>query len=458
MYSKSDDTICAVSSPAGEGGIAITRMSGPAAHSILLRIFRPINVTDSFDSRHLYLGFIFDEETGSDVDEVYAVFIGKPHTYTREDMVEVYSHAGIAAQKRILGLMVKKGARIADPGEFTKRAYLSGRIDLAQAESVLDIIRSESDEELRYALMHSKGMLSEKINGIKEGIKGLMAEVEAAIDFPEEDLDIREEPWRSRIELLHQDVLSLVSSYSDGRAVRDGVEVVIAGRTNVGKSSLLNALLLRERAIVTPIPGTTRDLIEDTIHIKGIKFRVTDTAGLRSPSDAVEKMGIERVRQKIPEADIVLWVLDSSETYTDEDEQAYEMIREKKVIAVLNKMDLPGQMKSGQVTSKDIPIITVSALRRSGIDALKERLYEVFGGTGYRRDGQVLLTSLRHRDALERAGKAMERAAGTIDGCVPIEFLAFELRDCLACLGEITGETCTEEILAEIFGRFCVGK
>ncbi len=452
-----DDTICAISSPLGEGGIAVIRMSGPAAHTILAAVFRPSKHVDALTPRHLYLGYVFDAATGIDVDEVFAVRLEQPHTYTREKMAEIYSHGGLAAQKRILALLVRKGARIAEPGEFTRRAYLNGRIDLAQAESVLDIIKSESDEELRYALVNAKGKLSEKINRIKEEVKGLITEVEAYIDFPEEELEIPGETWLSRIDGLKREASALIASYSEGRAIKDGLELVIVGRTNVGKSSLLNALLVKEKAIVTPVPGTTRDLVEDTFHVKGIKFRVTDTAGLRTPRDPVEKEGIERVRKKIPEADIILWVLDGSSDYSSEDEKVYEAVKDRKVIVVVNKTDLPAKLETGLIESKGLPWIGVSALKGDGLDSLKEDLYHSFYSAGHKGPG-LLLTNARHMEALKKAEEALERAETSVKGHEPIEFCAFDLRDALSRLGEITGETCPEEILAEIFSRFCIGK
>ncbi|OPY69472.1 MAG: tRNA modification GTPase MnmE [Syntrophorhabdaceae bacterium PtaU1.Bin034] len=451
------DTICAVSSPIGEGGIGIIRMSGPAAHSILKKIFRPRKPVRSFVSHRLYLGFVFDPQTNLDVDEVFAVLLKKPRTYTRESMSEVYAHGGLAAQNQILMLMVRNGARIAEPGEFTQRAFLNGRIDLAQAESILDVIKSETDNELRHAVANMKGMLSEKIEAIRQEIRGLIVEVEAGIDFPEEELDIQSEGWISRLTKVRTDLNQLISSYYEGRAIRDGLEVLIVGRTNVGKSSLLNALLLKEKAIVTSIPGTTRDLVEDTIHIKGIKFRITDTAGLRRSDDPIEKEGIDRVRKRIPEADVILWVLDASEPYRQDDEETYEAIRDKRTIAVFNKTDLPERLDRETVISRGVEGVEVSALTGSGLENLKNSLHEVFLEAGSRNSG-ALVTNARHKDALARTGQAIGRAENCSKSGEPVEFLAFELRDALSCLGEITGETCTEEILSDIFSRFCIGK
>lgn len=451
------DTICAVSSPIGAGGIGIIRMSGPAAHSILKKVFRPRKSVRTLVSHRLYLGFVFDPETMRDLDEVFAVSMAEPHTYTREKMAEIYSHGSLAAQRLILALLMKNGARLAEPGEFTKRAFLNGRIDLAQAESVLHLIESESEDELRYALMHVKGLLSEAINAAKEQIRGLLAEVEGEIDFPEEELEVRAEEWASRLGAVRGDLARLISSYYEGRAIRQGLEVLIVGRTNVGKSSLLNALALTERAIVTPLPGTTRDLVEDTILVRGVKFRLIDTAGLRRPKDPIEQEGIARVRNKIPLADVVLWVIDASEPYTDEDEEVYRAIKGKETIAVLNKADLPEALGEERLASKGLMRVSVSALTGSGIEALKEGLYRVFAATGHAGSG-LLVTNVRHRDALARTAEALERAEHCTVTGEPIEFLAFELRDSLARLGEITGETCTEELLSEIFSRFCIGK
>jgi tRNA modification GTPase len=431
-------------------------MSGPAAHSILRKVFRSRKKVRALVSHRLYLGFVFNPETMRDVDEVLVVSMGKPRTYTREQMAEIYSHGSLAAQRLILALLLKNGARLAEPGEFTKRAFLNGRIDLAQAESVLHVIESESEDELRHALMHVKGLLSEAINAAKKQITRLLAEVEAQIDFPEEEIELRAEEWASRLRAVRGELARLISSYYEGRAIRQGLEVLIVGRTNVGKSSLLNALAVRERAIVTPLPGTTRDLVEDTILVKGVKFRIIDTAGLRKPKDPIEEEGIARVRKRIPLADMVLWVIDASEPYTAEDEEVYQTIKGKETIAVLNKADLPGRLGE-EVASKSLMRVSVSALTGSGIEALKEGLYRVFTATGH-AGSSLLVTSVRHRDVLEKTAEALERAAhcSITDG--PIEFLAFELRDSLARLGEITGETCTDELLNDIFSRFCIGK
>jgi tRNA modification GTPase len=451
------DTICVISSPLGEGGIGILRISGPQVRRVLKAIFRPRKHGSRIESHRLTLGYIIDPRTGAEVDEVFAVFMKRPRTYTREDMAEVYSHGGLAPQRRILTLMIESGARIAEPGEFTKRAFLNGRIDLVQAESVLDIVQSESEEELRYALQQLKGILSDTIEGMRDNLKKALAEVEAQIDFPEEEIDISAFETITHLERARNDLSPLISSYSEGRAVKYGVEVLIVGRTNVGKSSLLNRLLMEERAIVTPLPGTTRDMIEDTIHVRGLKLRIVDTAGLRRPKNVIEEKGIERVRARIPNADIILWVLDSSQRYSSEDEEVFRAIEGKNVIGVVNKIDLPRKLSPGSVQAKGFALVETSALTGGGIEQLKDALYERFAAQGHDK-GSLLVTNIRHRDALAKALTAVERATTCLTTQEPLEFAALEIREALDHLGQIMGECCTEDILNDIFSRFCIGK
>ena len=456
-----DDTICAISSAAGTGGIGVLRMSGPAAHRVLKAIFRPRKRVRSFVGRRLYLGWVFDPDSNADIDEIYAVFMEPPRTYTREQMAEVYSHGGPAVMKAILALMTGRGARLAEPGEFTRRAFLNGRIDLAQAESVLDIIESESESERACALAQVKGLLSAHINAVRREVLTLLGEVEAEIDFPDEDLDLPPAEGRvARIDAARAGIGRLIASYEEGRVLTQGAQALIVGRTNVGKSSLLNALSERDRAIVTPIPGTTRDLVEDVIHVKGVKFTLIDTAGLRTPGDAIEREGIERVKKRIPEADVILWVLDRSQAYTAEDEEVRLAVQGRKVIAVLNKADLPPAVVGccGPVAATTALRVEASALTGSGIDGLKEMLYAEAAASFGNRGSQPLVTNARHRNALASAEAALSRGRGFAESHGGIAFLAFELRDAHRYLGEITGETCAPDVLDEIFGKFCIGK
>jgi len=451
------DTICAISTPPGEGGVGITRMSGPVAHSILKTIFVPKKKQEEFLPRTLYLGHIVNPEHNKIIDEVFAVFMKAPDTYTKEDVAEVYSHGGYATQKNIITLMMEHGARLADPGEFTKRAFLNGRIDLLQAESVLDIIQSETDEELHNAIEHLSGSLSGKIAGIKETIKRVLTEIEALIDFPEEEIDVDEKEIFSTLKQTRQDIKKLLNSYYEGKAVKQGFEVLILGKPNVGKSSFLNAILLKERAIVTPIPGTTRDLIEDTIHIKGVKIKVVDTAGLRTPLDVAEEAGIEKVKQKIPGADLIIWVLDSSGQYTGEDEKIYKSIITKRKIVVLNKIDLPGVIDTIVLQSKCLKWLEISALKDIGLEQVKNEIHGKLMEKGMKGSG-VFITNERHRNALKKTLEGLEGAISVIKTNGPLEITAFELHQSLFHLGEITGETCPDDILHDIFHRFCIGK
>jgi len=451
------DTICAISTPPGEGGIGIIRISGPEAHTLLQKIFSPATKRAAYQPRTLYLGNIIERDGKRKIDEVFTVLLKAPKTYTREDMAEIYSHGGFATQQSILSLLIKYGARLAEPGEFTKRAFLNGRIDLLQAEAVLDIIQSETNEELQCALEHLEGKLSLKINEIKENVRKVLGETEALIDFPDEDIDVDTEHNVAMLRGAYKRIEKLIKSSFEGKAIHHGLEALIVGRTNVGKSSLLNALLLKEKAIVTPLPGTTRDLIEDIVHINGIKVRIVDTAGLRIPKNVVEQEGIERVLHRIPMADLIIWVLDCSAAYTSEDEDMYTAINGLNILVALNKIDLPQKLDKSKILSRGLEYIGVSALNDTGLEELKEGIYRKLMGKRGKRSG-LLVTNIRHKELLQKSYDALGRAITCQKQEEPLEFTAFELREALFHLGEITGETCPEEILHDIFSRFCIGK
>ncbi len=452
-----DDTICAISTPPGEAGIGIVRISGQESYPILKRIFRPKSKTEVLLSHRFYLGKIVDPKTEKEVDEVLAVYMKAPKTYTREDVVEIHSHGGYFVQQKILSLVLEQGARLAEPGEFTKRAFLNGRIDLLQAESVLAIIESESESELECALAQLDGKVSRRIGRIKENIKTALALVEAQIDFPDEDVNVNLEEIFHSLRKAHRDVLYLLESYSSGRIIREGYLVLLVGRTNVGKSSLLNEMVLKEKAIVTPYPGTTRDLIEEVIKINGMKFKIVDTAGFRDPKDPVEKEGIERVKRKIPEADLILWVIDGSSGIVDEDLKIYEEIKGFDLLAVINKIDLDQKVDMDFFSKNGTPFVKTSALTGLGIEDLKEAMYRRLIRKSPKR-GRIVITSARHRDVLSRTRDCLERANSGLEKGIPDELIAFELREALNSVCEITGEVYSDEILAEIFSRFCIGK
>lgn len=451
------DTICAISTPPGEGGIGIIRVSGQQAHPILRKIFVPGKNRRGFATHRLYLGHVVNPETNDVIDEVFAVFMRAPHTYTREDVGEIHSHGGYATQRNILSLMMKCGARLAEPGEFTKRAFLNGRIDLLQAESVLDVIQSETEEELACAVQQLQGTLSKKISAIKKRITGALTEIEALIDFPEDEIEVNAHALLSALRKTKSEIARLIDSYYVGKAIKEGLEVLITGRTNVGKSSLLNALLLKEKAIVTPLPGTTRDLIEDVIHIHGVKIRIIDSAGIRKPKDIAEKKGVERTKQKMSEADLVVWILNGAEPYSMEDAEIYRTIGNKGKIVVVNKIDLPQMLERNALVSRGLEWMGISALKDIGLDALKDRIHSSLIGKRA-KSSKMFITNLRHRDALTDTKAAIDKALECCASNEPREFLAFELREALYHLGKITGDTCPEEILHEIFKRFCIGK
>lgn len=453
-----DDTICAISTALGEAGIGIIRASGPDSHSIIKRVFLPSKGVKEYEHRRLYLGYIINSKDKRPVDEVLVTLMMAPNTYTREDMAEVYSHGGYAAQKVILDIILNEGARLAEPGEFTKRAFLNGRIDLLQAESVLDIIRSETKEELESALVHLKGTLSERIKGIKDSIKDCLVSIEAAIDFPEEEIEIDEGMVVRHLKDARRSINALIDTYYEGRAIKEGLEVLIVGRPNVGKSSLLNALLLKERAIVTPIPGTTRDIIEDTIYIKGIKLKLQDTAGLRRPKDPIEEVGIERVQRKIPLADLIIWVIDGSDRYQEEDEEIFKKTEGRRRLVVINKIDLKQRLDRDILRMKRVEYFEVSALKGMGMDNLREGLYKVLMDKGTTDKRGPLISNARHLDILRRSMKSIDRALLSIKRGESIEFSAFDLNEALSLLGGLTGETYTDDILETIFERFCIGK
>ena len=451
------DTICAISTPTGEGGIGIIRISGKNAHPIVREIFKGRNKHRRFVPRKLYLGYIINLRDDKELDEVFVVFMRAPYTYTCEDISEIYSHGGYGAQKAVLSLILDHGARLAEPGEFTKRAFLNGRIDLVQAESVLDIIRSETDEELDCAVKYLRGAISQQMGQFRKTLQDALVAVEATIDFPEEDIDIKVSDSLGPLRKAAADITALSDSYYQGKGIKQGFDVLIAGRTNVGKSSLLNTLLTKEKAIVTPLPGTTRDLIEDTMYLNGVKINLIDTAGIRKPDNIIEEEGIRRVKEKISEADLVVWLLDGSQPYSTEDEEVFRTLGQRRRLVAVNKTDLPQSLNRNALVSRNIQWIEISAVTGAGIDALKEKTYLNLTD-GFKRNNVPLITNVRHRNLLQNVKNNIERAVLLMEKEEPFELVAFELREGLDHLGGITGETCTEDILEKIFHQFCIGK
>ncbi len=452
------DTIAAISTPPGEGGIGVVRISGPSALHIAKRIFRGRREGMELKSHRLYHGEIVDPERGERIDEVLLAFLKGPHSYTGEDTIEIYGHGGTLVLTRVLEVALRCGARLAEPGEFTKRAFLNGRLDLSQAEAVIDVIRAKTDLSLAIAQDQLKGRLSMEIKRLKDGLTDLLAHVEAELDFPEEeDVDeLSAEAIISGISEARRGIEALLATYEEGIALREGLKVVILGRPNAGKSSLLNALLMEERAIVTPIPGTTRDVIEEVLDIKGVPVRLMDTAGLREAKDEVESIGLRFTRERMEAADLILYVIDGSGR-VDEDLEVLRGIK-KRVIVVINKEDLIDEVRLRELEALfwGYKRVVTSALYGRGIDGLKDAIYrEVVRHPGRT---EVIITRERHKVCLEEALQALSRGEEVLNKRLPREFLASELRIALDRLGRITGEVTTEEILDRIFSHFCVGK
>jgi tRNA modification GTPase len=460
-----DDTIAAISTPLGEGGIGIVRLSGKDSIQTAEKIFfSPKNksLIDSKSHRVIY-GYIKNPITREKIDEVLVTIMRTPYSYTREDVVEINCHGGMIALRKTLELVLKQGIRLAEPGEFTKRAFINGRIDLSQAEAVLDLIRSKTDESRRIAIEQLQGGLSEKITALRDRLTGLCVNIEAYIDFPEEELErTSTQAMLDSMKDIAKDLETLLKTYDEARFFREGLPTAIVGRPNVGKSSLLNALLKRDRAIVTELPGTTRDVIEEYLNIKGLPLRIMDTAGIRDVQDIAEKEGVKRSLQSIENADLVIGIFDSSEPLKEEDFEVLEKIKNKNTIFVLNKCDLQSAIDrisiSSLVARPSSFILNISATRGDGLEDLKDRIFEsCLKDWKEGREG-VVITNLRHMTAIENARTSLDRAVSALIENQPLEILALELRDSLDRLGEIVGEVTTEDILNKIFNDFCIGK
>ena len=457
-----EDTIAAIATPIGTGGIGIIKISGPESWTIGRRLFDHSGSLETIQSHHLYHGHIVDSKTGNTVDEVLISFMRAPTTYTREDVVEINCHSGFAVLDRILDLVTQAGARLAEPGEFTRRAFLNGRIDLTQAEAVLDLIQSKTRRSLDLAGEHLRGGLQTIITELRGHLLDILAMLEAAIDFPDEDLEILAgEQLAARIRQQVQDpITQLLEHYEDGRILREGLAVIIAGKPNVGKSSLLNKLLRSNRALVTPVPGTTRDVIEESFSLRGIPLRLMDTAGLRQAEELVEKLGMEFTRERLAQADLVLFLLDRSTPLAPEDLQIYKDIGNKPKLIVLNKVDLEAHPDFAAIRDRfpEETIVETSALYGDGMEELKDAVFLSILDGRLDTETSVVAPNRRHKLCLERSLEAVNRGLELLDDQPSTELIAFEVQEALAHLGEIVGLTTTEDLLDQIFSRFCIGK
>ncbi len=456
------ETIAAISTPFGESGIGIVRLSGPQSESIARRLFNPKNRLSNFISHRFHYGEIVDPETGAPVDEALLVLMKAPKTYTREDIVEIQCHGGYLILQKVLELVLNLGARLAQPGEFTRRAFLNGRIDLTQAEAVIDLIQAKTMSSLEIANQQLRGMFYGEIIRIKERLLSLQTLIEAHIDFPEEEIEpVSMKGLTEGLAEVIETMGEWISSYEEGRVFREGVSCAIIGKTNVGKSSLLNVLLKEERAIVTPIPGTTRDVIEEVLNVRGIPVRLMDTAGLRKPADKVEQEGVRRTKEKAEDADLVLLVIDASQELDEDDREIFKRFKNKKKIIVLNKSDLPEKLSLEDIECfvSALPIVQISALKNEGIDDLKKIVYGTFVHKELRASpDHLIIANVQHKRALLKAKENLSNALNGVQAGNSLEFTAFEVRCALEVLGTLIGETAKEDVLNRIFEQFCIGK
>ena len=454
------ETIAAISTPRGEGGIGIIRISGDDSFEILNKIFKAKNPNKDLGFYKFNYGFIYDGDHM--LDEAMVVRMKGPKTYTCEDVVEINCHGGYLVTQKILELVLKKGARHAEKGEFTKRAFMNGRIDLSQAEAVMDIIQGKTEKSISLSLEQLRGDLRDKIQNLKKLLLDVTAHVNVVLDYPEEGID---EPLpahlRDNLENVHMEINKLINSYDKGKKIKEGIKTAIIGKPNVGKSTLLNSLLKEERAIVTHIPGTTRDIIEEVINVRGIPLVLVDTAGIRETEDLVENIGVEKSKEIIEKSDLILFVLDASRELEKDDHQIIELIREnnKKAIILLNKIDLSRKITRENIDFFDGEILEISAKEETGIEEMEERIYNYILEEDVEDSSEKLvITNIRHKSALEKTKEAVENIFETIDSEMPMDLISVDLKEALDSLSEITGEISSEDILDHVFSNFCVGK
>ena len=457
MITKEFDTIAAISTPLGEGAIGIVRLSGTDSFAIAQRIFKGKDLA-SVASHTLNYGHIVDPDKNEILDEVMVGAMRSPKTFTREDIIEINTHGGIAVTNEILQLVIREGARLAEPGEFTKRAFLNGRVDLTQAEAVMDIIRAKTDKAMNIAVKQLDGSLSDLINNTRQEILNTLAQVEVNIDYPEYD-DVEEattEIIREKTTEFEALLTNLLKTARRGKILREGISTAIIGRPNVGKSSLLNNLLREEKAIVTDIEGTTRDVIEEYVNINGVPLKLVDTAGIRETEDIVEQIGVERSKKALKEADLVLLVLNASEPLTDQDRQLLEISQDSNRIILLNKVDLPEKIEIDQLPEGHIKI---SVLKNQNIDQIEDRINALFfENAGLVEQDATYLSNARHISLIEKAVESLQAVNEGLALGMPVDLLQVDLTRTWEILGEITGDAAPDELITQLFSQFCLGK
>ena len=456
------DTITSISTPMGEGAIGIVRLSGPQAIEIADKLYKGKHLLNDVPSHTINYGHIIDPESKEVIEEVMVSVLRAPKTFTREDIIEINCHGGILTINRVLELTMTYGARMAEPGEFTKRAFLNGRIDLSQAEAVMDFIRSKTDRASKVAMNQIEGRLSDLIKKQRQSILEILAQVEVNIDYPEYD-DVEDATTEFLLEQskeIKQEINRLLDTGAQGKIMREGLSTVIVGKPNVGKSSMLNNLIQDNKAIVTEVAGTTRDVLEEYVNVRGVPLRLVDTAGIRETEDIVEKIGVERSRKALSQADLILFVLNNNEALTQEDYTLYEVVKNEDVIVIVNKMDLEQNIDINEVKDMigDTPLIQTSMLKQEGIDELEIQIRDLFFGGEVQNQDMTYVSNSRHISLLKQARQTIEDEIDAAESGVPMDMVQIDLTRTWEILGEIIGETASDELIDQLFSQFCLGK
>ncbi|HCY1166002.1 TPA: tRNA uridine-5-carboxymethylaminomethyl(34) synthesis GTPase MnmE [Staphylococcus aureus] len=456
------DTITSISTPMGEGAIGIVRLSGPQAVEIADKLYKGKHLLNDVPSHTINYGHIIDPESKEVVEEVMVSVLRAPKTFTREDIIEINCHGGILTINRVLELTMTYGARMAEPGEFTKRAFLNGRIDLSQAEAVMDFIRSKTDRASKVAMNQIEGRLSDLIKKQRQSILEILAQVEVNIDYPEYD-DVEDATTEFLLEQskeIKQEINRLLDTGAQGKIMREGLSTVIVGKPNVGKSSMLNNLIQDNKAIVTEVAGTTRDVLEEYVNVRGVPLRLVDTAGIRETEDIVEKIGVERSRKALSQADLILFVLNNNEALTQEDYTLYEVVKNEDIIVIVNKMDLEQNIDINEVKDMigNTPLIQTSMLKQEGIDELEIQIRDLFFGGEVQNQDMTYVSNSRHISLLKQARQTIQDAIDAAESGVPMDMVQIDLTRTWEILGEIIGETTSDELIDQLFSQFCLGK